>query len=1264
MKTVIWCLSLIFCSPLFSQEAKLVLPVGHTSPVTSVAYSPNGKYLVTASWDNTAKIWQASDGRLLSDLKGHTESLVSASFSPDGKYIVTASKDSTARLWLAANGRLLRELKGHKHWLNNATFSPNGKYVITASQDHTAIIWLVATGLPVVELRHTNEVATAQFSLDGNYVVTASWDSTAKIWLAATGRLHKTLRGHTDFINTATYSPDGKAIVTASNDRTAKIWNAETGTMIAELEGHSNYVNGAQFSPDGAYIVTAAMDHTAAIWQALDGKLLHRLQGHADAVISARFGPDGTTIATTSKDGTAKIWRTSDGRLLATLKGHTDAVSSIAFSPDNKYLSTSSWDETAKIWNAPDGRLRSDLRGHTSVITAADFSPDGAFIVAASWDKTAKIWNALDGRLRYNLKGHADWVNSAVFSPDGKYVVTASNDSTARLWDVSNGAFIRELKGHNDWVSMAQFSADGAYIVTASSDNTAKVWRVSDGTLVSNLKGHTEKVRTAQFSPDGKYVATASWDDAAIIWLAATGQLLHRLRGHTDDVRTAVFSPDSKYVVTASWDSTAKVWSVLTGMLLSNLKGHTNALNTALFNPDGKQILTTALDGTARTWEGGTGRHISELKGHRHSVNAGQYSPDGQTILTESWDGTAKLWNAATGALLQDLKGHEGSLKSATFSPDGAQVVTTSEDNTLKKWNASTGNLLYTFFSVDSTDYLIINNQGQYDGTEAARKMLYYVCDNEIVDLEQFKDLTWEPNLAGKMMGLNKEPITAKGLSQINICNYTPAVEEKAFRNGSYHFEITPKRGGIGSVELYVNGKLIKTFLPSALVKKGPALLLQVRQQTVAGYFSTAGENEVQVKATTHDGSIISRGATLAGVNEKKGAVQPHIYILSIGVSQYKGAQLKLNYASKDAIDFSQALTASAQKLFNSTGRQNVHTYTFNTEMGSSRWPAKAAIEKLIDSIAVRAKADDILILFFAGHGVLQAGAKRFYLLTAEASQFELAGVEKEVAISTDELREWLRKIKAAKQVLILDACNSGEVVQNLQDVMVAREVPADQQRALESLKDKTGLFILAASASGHSAYETTIYGQGLLTYSLLSGIKMGGGLKDSKFIDVTRWFNFASDHVNVLARDIGGRQHPQVLGNASFVVGMVDKEVLDGINLAVKKKIMRRSLFIQDAELLSDDLNFTGLVNGELNNLSERGKESPLIYAPDNTALDDFSIRGKYTVVANEIILKVSVYQGQRERVDEFELKGAVNKREELAGVIVEKVQRFLKQL
>ncbi len=244
---------------------------------------------------------------------------------------------------------------------------------------------------------------------------------------------------------------------------------------------------------------------------------------------------------------------------------------------------------------------------------------------------------------------------------------------------------------------------------------------------------------------------------------------------------------------------------------------------------------------------------------------------------------------------------------------------------------------------------------------------------------------------------------------------------------------------------------------------------------------------------------------------------------------------------------------------------------------------------------------------------------------------------------------------------MILDACNSGQAVQELQAFIGKRDVPADQQRALEHLKDKTGTFILCASAAGQSAYETSMYSQGLLTYSLLAGVKLGTGLRNNRFIDVTKWFQFASDFAKTQARELGARQDPQILGTASFEVGLVDKSVSDAISLPMKKVIFRRSRFIQDDELLSDDLELSVLIDQQLTSLSETSKASPLVFVPDFVSPDSYSIRGKYSITGKQINCRVSVFRGNKERVDQFDLTGSVEDRESFARLIVERVGKML---
>ncbi|HSU28558.1 MAG TPA: caspase family protein, partial [Chitinophagaceae bacterium] len=849
-----------------------------------------------------------------------------------------------------------------------------------------------------------------------------------------------------------------------------------------------------------------------------------------------------------------------------------------------------------------------------------------------SFDRRSNKWILKNGDKILPLQDYPDsLVNNGWLSPGKKTIVTTGeNDSLVRTWDPHSGKLTNTFKNECKIRKRLVFDPRGNWVVFtnnrfASTDGSDEMWKNLEKELNSPVSDAKDTLNAKDAAGTNELitpVTDSSWDFKIVDLLS--GNTIFKVQDESDFLSTPAFSDSSKYFMLYS-ASSVRVWD-------------TRSWRTVLV----LDLNNEYDDATVNINHAGTNALVTS-----------NYS----TTLFETRS-NKRLFT------LPDV------VDNASFSADDQYILTTSPDMQLKIWDARNGKMLFTYYAFENNDYLVLDEFGRYDGTEKARKNLYYVCGDEIIDLEQFKDLGWEPKLAAKIMGTDKEPITAKKISEINICNVTPVVEEKGMSNGNYQYQITPRSGGLGEVQLYIkvdnNEKLIKRYDPNAFPKVGNASVLFIKPESIRDFLVSGTINGLNVKATTKDGTMTSRGTTVGVISETREVKNPDVYLVSIGISQYKADKLKLAYASKDATDFSSALALSAKKLLNTDGKEHVTSYTFSTSEGSQYWPSKQAIIKTLDSISKKATADDIFVIFFAGHGVMKSGQKNLYLLTAEATAFEMEGVEKEVAISFDELKIWMQKIKANKQLVILDACNSGQAVQNLKQLFTKRDVPADQQRALEDLKDKTGTYIISASASGQSAYETSLYGQGLLTYSLLSAIKLGDGLKDNKYIDVTKWFNTAAGNVKTMAQDIGGRQDPQIIGNASFNVGLVDKEVTDEIKLSIKKKVFRRSTLVREGPMPSDNLlGLSALVDKALNEVSSRGKESPLTYIPDNTLLDAYSIVGSYKAVGNDVTIKIFLLKGEQEDKPLFqtELIGTVDKKELLAQKIVVEIQRFLNQ-
>ncbi len=1288
-----FCLLLLYHN-LSAQSPKLMLPIGHTGDVNYAEFSKDGKKIVTASLDKTAKIWDAQTGLLLANLRGHKGNVEKAVFDPSGLRILTVSDDGTAKVWNALTGISFATLSIASAYIEMADFSKDGSKILTLGSDSSVRIWSGSNYALTNTIKSNESIGFAEMNTAGNLVITKEADRLVRIWditVPGGNPLYKTTREGHD-VSAATFSPDGRSALIFNDDSTVRIWNyAANRTRF--ISGKIMY---ALYTPDNNRMVVLDMDNTIRLLN------VFRLPNRSDSVVFVKkmdgrdgevnaidISPDGKRLVT-MHDRYAFFWDITNMQTAPI--GRIDlqyGLNGVKFNADGKKVVVAMADKIALVYDAESNgkELLLSLTGHTASITAERYSKDGTRILTACEDGIARIWDAQNGQLLKILKGHRLGLNSAEFSNDDKWIITASNDSTSKIWDAATGRLIATMPGHKDIVTYALFNPNTTRFVTGSADKTANLWQIDPATgkitYVKRLGPLAGEVKMLLFSPDGQRLATVTERVSEIqLWDANTGEWKGKIKQGVaaedvmgnSDINGVLFTRDSKRLFTVAqgnmWGERGpQIWDGSDGHWITTVRASQQNADWIIMrlSKDEQKIIIVNRDAIAKILDANTFYPKAECAGMPEAPIDVEFSPNGQMVAMTFADNTAVIWDTNTGRKLRTFIGHADDVNKAMFSPDNKYLLTSSEDNTIKKWAIQTGELLYTFLAVDVADYLLIDRFERYDGTAAARKLLYFTCGTEVIELEQFKDLSWEPGLVPKIMGLSPDQITAKKITEIQICNVTPEVTQLPGANGNFDFQIKARNGGVGNVYLYVNGKQIGEYAADKLPKTDPVTYrLIFKRESLEPYFASGMANKVVVKASITNGSMTSRGGDVeTGVINKKPG-NTNMYILAVGINDYKGPALHLKYATTDATSFASAVSASARKLLNVDGKEHVTTAVFTTDEANPNKPNKPAIAQKIQEFAQLATADDILVIFFAGHGVMISGQKNLYLLTREASALELKGVEQTVSISTDELNQWMRNIKANKQILILDACNSGAAIGNTQSESTRRDMPADQIRALENLKDKTGTFILTASASGQSAFEASQYGQGLLTYSLLSTIKNQSALKENKFIDVTTWFNSASDNVRELAKEIGGRQDPQIIGAASFPVGLVDREVMDGIKLAAgKKKVFSRSSLYDAGDAIAqiDGQDVAVEIDRELNNQSALGINSPISFIENNTSPEAYSVRGVYEVKNNIITARFSLIREKKRIGTEMVMTGATNQKTVLAKKIVAEILKLLAQ-
>ncbi len=677
---------------------------GHQESVQSVEFTNDGKMLISASHDNTVKLWDIETTKALKTFRGHDSWVQSAMILNDGKWILSASHDAQLKLWNIANYAEIRTLKGrvlaqHVDAILDVSFSHDGKQLVTASRDKTAISWDVSTGNPNKEFTegHAFLASSAVFLPDGKRLATAAVDNSVRIWDIQTGTEHKRFE-HTGRSAAIDVSFDSKLLVTGSDEKTVRIWDIATGELLKELSGHHSEVSAVAISPDKKYCVSGDARGHCMLWDVESGKLLHKLSGHTRRITALDFLPDGKTVLSASGDNTVGSWDVASGKEnQAQILKHPDAILSMAIFDQGKQAATSCADGLVRIWDLASSKVTRTIQPVNGLINSVSVSQDNKRLLTANvQQRVIQLWALETGAelripgkngqlkpfLDFRTRGGMLW--TAIFSPYHNSILTVGGRD-ARLWNDVTAQQVMAFHPHGV-VASAAFSPDGKWLVTGSWDNSAKIWNTQTGQAEMKLEQkHNGYVNTVRYSPDGKRILTSSEDGTSKIWNAESGAMLRSLDQSGTHVKSAIFSPDGSQIVTASDDKTLVMWDAETGKKIKTFKGHEWPVHEVAYSHDGKRLISGSEDNTAIIWDIDTAKK-TVLSGHTAPVASVVFSPDDSRAFTASDDGTAKLWDTDTGKEILTLSSHAQGVTSVDFSPNGRFVATGSQDGQAILW--------------------------------------------------------------------------------------------------------------------------------------------------------------------------------------------------------------------------------------------------------------------------------------------------------------------------------------------------------------------------------------------------------------------------------------------------------------------------------------------------------------------------------------------------------------------------------------------------
>ncbi len=561
--------------------------------------------------------------------------IISLAFSPEGEILATGSEDSSASLVDTAGGAILTGTPANQA-------EDNGIFALawTRSSDESDDL-LLAVGF--------NDGNTFISRIDGNALEEPGEDTPIEI----IGSLER----QSDGVTAMAYNPNGNILATGNRSGRINLWDAGTLDPLVTLEGHqqSNAVQSLAWSPDNGQLISGGQDGSFIVWDMLTMEAVHQVD-HANDVAGVAYAIDGDSFSVAYEDGQVDFWHADDpGGDPASSKSSTK-TSAVDWSTDlGRYVMASS-EGLLTAWATADSGDSAQavvtLAGHSmhgDSAAAGSWSPDGD-LFAAGLGRHVLIWDVEKSEPVTRLEGHESLVTDLVWSPDGEQLATASRDKKIILWDLETGKPIHQFNEHSGTITDLAWYLDVNWLASAGSlDDTINIWDVANGERIHSLNGNGDGLWSVAWSSDSRELVGGNTAGEIFFW-DFSGELPDEpdktIRRHLTWIAGLDFSPDDRYLVSAGAEGKIVITDLADDKAKSFI-GHLGPVRRATFSPDGSQIASVGHDGLVVLWDattGAAGEPVAVFEGHTSGTNSVAWSPDGSTVASGSDDGTVIIW--------------------------------------------------------------------------------------------------------------------------------------------------------------------------------------------------------------------------------------------------------------------------------------------------------------------------------------------------------------------------------------------------------------------------------------------------------------------------------------------------------------------------------------------------------------------------------------------------------------------------------------------